>query len=187
MRLKLFFLLLLQVFFSLNAQAYTCPDNTDAIRATTIGTIHLNEVSLETTVFTDQQDVEFWIAKCVTQFFDKYVLIATVTPAVAGLSRNSLYSIIGIQDNTQSESLFYASENLFITNDEPQVFATNVDLGNGAISTFPDSLNLTEPFTFIFTCHSSLVDVLPCASINPTVIFEVDFSNVIFSHGFESN
>lgn len=188
MRLKLFFLLLLQIFLSLNTQAYTCLNTTEPtpIRIGTIGTVNLNEVSLDGTIFTDQQDVELWIAKCVDDWFDKYILITTVTPAVAGLSRNGLYSMIIIQNNQQFEDLFTASGNLFVPSDISQYFSTTVFI-EGTVNSNPPNLRLDEPFSFVFTCHSSMVDLIPCASVNPAVTFEVDFSNVIFSHGFESN
>ena len=185
MQFNYFFLLLFQIFLSLNAQAYTCLNTTDPtpIRIGTIGTINLNEVSLDNTIFTDKQDVELWIAKCVDDLFERYILVATVTPTVAGLSRNSLYSIIIIQNNQQFEDLFYSSENLFIPSDFTQNFATTIFI-EGTVNSTPPNLRLDEPFSLIFTCHSSLVGVLPCVSINPTVTFQVNFHDVVYSNGF---
>ncbi|MEZ5496461.1 MAG: hypothetical protein R3F25_06485 [Gammaproteobacteria bacterium] len=185
MRFNYFFkvLLLIHIFYSLNAQAISCPvvssisNGDEATKIVGTQSVHLNEVNQLNSnyVYADEMDVELWVSKCVDDGEEEYSLVVTVTPTILGKSKGTgVYDIAVIQNNQQFEGVFYIDDNLYVSSDYWLAMAT-IFWPSGSVTSVPTSgLDLTQPFTLILSCSSVYDNVSDCSSVNPDMFFEID-------------
>ncbi len=171
MRLKFIFKIFLsiQVLCSFSTLADTCVFYSyEGISSKIVSSepMHLNEIFALNTIWADPVDIEFWVEKCEAANDVYYSLITRVAPTIAGKSRGaSHYDLIVIQNNKQFDGVVNYSNNLYIPTDT-SAFLSNL--------TSPD-LDLSQPFTLIFTCSNISANIYnACSSVNPEIHLEIN-------------
>jgi hypothetical protein len=136
--------------------------------------VHLNEIEMHDFVYADSMDFEFWIEKCINDYGITYSLFATVTPIIPGKSKGSgVYDIAVIQDNQQFNGALSFTNNLYVPGSIWTALTTTYS-NSGAISSTPAGLDLSQPFTLIFSCSNSFSYFEDCSVVNPASHFEIN-------------
>lgn len=136
--------------------------------------IHLNEVEMHGFVYADSMDLEFWIEKCINDNGITYSLFATIKPNIPGKSKGAgVYDISVIQNNQQFNGALSFTNNLYVPGNFWAALTTTYR-NSGATSSTPAGLDLSQPFTLIFSCNNSIAYFENCSVINPASHIEIN-------------
>lgn len=165
------FTILLFCFCGFNVLAESCkyPNEGTAYQIANTEQIHLNKVELYNNVYADPIEIEFWVEECITDNRIKFSLFATITPTIPGKSKGvGVYDIAVIQNNQQYNGVLSFSDNLYVPSHIWAGLLTNYDPDDGTYSSiFSDGLNISEPFTLIFSCNNSSSSLYEaCSAVN---------------------